>query len=353
MGAPTSKEHGFTERLRSPAVALGDASIDVADLVLLGLLNGSWQDLEKRVERGLVLDALELLPIEPEEIRAAATHFRYGHNLVSANDFTEWLGVRSLRVADLEGVIRRRMLREREHERPTEGGAPDIAGTLWAEAVCSGVLRQLVLAAADRLAAAYRLGDETPDSVAVGSEQPTLELVMTCTATGLPGLGEDELRRRLRRLLALGEALEHLREQVADDQAIQRCLASHLLHWLRIAGDELVFNTEGSAREARLLIVEDDLPIAEVAGRAGVIVTPRQLVLDSAPAEASTALVACPPGEMAGPWLEDERWRLMAVTVKEPPSAEHEEMRERATAELLRDVLDRTLAGRISWPQAL
>jgi hypothetical protein len=336
-----------------PAVALGDASIDVADLVLLGMLTGSWEEFEQRVERGLALDALELSPIEPEEIRAAATHFRYGHNLVSANDFREWLSARSLRVADLEGVIRRRMLRERERERSTGGGAPDIAGTLWAEAVCSGVLAQLALAAADRLAAAYRLGDEEPDSVAVGREQPTVELLMTRTATGLPGLGEDDLRRRLRRLLALGEALERFREQVADDEAIQRCLSSHLLHWLRIGGDELVFSTEGSAREARLLIVDDELPIAEVAGRARVSVTPRQIVLDSAPAETSAALVACPPGEIAGPWFEEERWRLLAVAVKEPPSVRDEAMRERAIAELLRDALDRALAGRVGWLQAL
>jgi hypothetical protein len=352
VGGSNSGEHGFTERLRLPAVALGDASIDVADLVLLALLIGSWEEFEQRVVRGLVLDALELPPIEPEEIRAAATYFRYGHNLVSANDFREWLGERSLRVADLVGVIRRRMLRERELERPT-GGSSDIAGALWAEAVCGGVLRQLALAAADRLAAAYRLDDEAPDSVAVGLEEPTLELVMTCTATGLPGLGEGELRRRLRRLLALGEALERLRERVADDEAIQRCLSSHLLDWLQIGGDELVFDTEGSAREARLLIVDDALPIAEVAGRARVTVTPRQLVLDGAPAEASAALVACPPGEIAGPWLEEERWRLLAVAVKEPPSPQDEMMRERATAELLRDVLDRTLAGRVAWLQAL
>jgi hypothetical protein len=154
-------------------------------------------------------------------------------------------------------------------------------------------------------------------------------------------------------VLALGDALKRLREQVADDQAIQRCLASHLLHWLRISGDELVFNTEGSAREARLLIVDDELPIAEVAGRAGVTVSPRQLVLDTAPPEASAALIACPPGEIAGPWLEQDRWRLMAVTVKESPSVQHQEMRERATAELLREVLDRALAGRVAWLQPL
>jgi len=352
VAAPASKEHGFTERLRLSAVALGDASVDVADLVLLALLTGAWEEFEQRVARGLALEALELSPIEPEEIRAAATHFRYGHNLVSASDFREWLGERSLRVADIEGVIRRRMLRERERERPTSGPS-DIAAALWAEAVCGGVLRHLALAAADRLAAAYRLGDEAPGSLTIGREQSTLELAMRCTATGLPGLGEDELRRRLRRLLSLGEALERLRERVADDEAIQRCLSSHLLDWLRIGGDELIFSTEGSAREARLLIVDDELPLADVAGRAGVTVTPRQLVLDSAPAEASAALVACPPGEIAGPWLEEERWRLLAVAVKEPPSVHDEVMRERATAELLRDVLDRTLAGRVGWLQAL
>jgi hypothetical protein len=349
----TNEQPGFHERLMRPAVELGEASIDVADLVLLGLILGSWAELEQRLERGLALEAMDLPPIPAQEIRSAATYFRYGHNLVSAADFKGWLGERSLVVADLSGVIRRRLLRERESQLHTDGSAPEIGGTMWAEAVCSGGLRKLALAAADRLAAAHRLGAEAPGPGPEGREQPILELAMERASIGLLTIGEAELRSRIRRLLALCDALEQLQTQVADEQAIERCLASHLLDWLQIGGEEFALDTEGAALEARMLIVEDGMPLVEVAERAGVAAAHRHLVLDGVTAEANSALVATAPGEVAGPWLEAEQWRVVLVTAKEPPSPQEPVMRERAIQELMRDALDRTLAGRVIWPQAL
>jgi len=342
----------FHEWLGKPAVTFGDASVDVADLVLLGLALGWWAIFEERVERGLVLQSLELDPIAPDEVRLAATEFRYQRGLVSASEFTAWLSARSLRVVDLSGFLIRLLLRGREEGRTVEA-RPDMSGVLWAEAVCHGLLLQLARAASDRLAAAHRVGEPDLSEGDLESVSAIVEQALDSSATGLPRLGEAALRSRVTRLQGLEASLQRLREQVADRSALDRCLRSHKLDWLQINGEEIILDTEGAAREARMLVVADSLPLSEAAERARAQIRVRRIVLDKAPGEASTALVAAAPGELAGPWLERQRWRLIRVTSKVPPSVEEPETRERAVEELTRDVLDRTLAGRVEWPQPL
>jgi hypothetical protein len=354
MGELGEEKLQFRERLTMPAATFAATSVDVADLVLLGLLRRTWGAFEEQVELGLALEALDTEPVSADDVRAAATQFRYAHNLVSARDFTAWLGARALRTADLSGVLRRRLLRERGPVQTADGARPDASTVLWAEAVCTGVLRDLALAAADLLAAAHRLTGRSPRA---DGESPlllaTLHAARERRSPGLPELGEPDLRARLTRLLELEDALAALRTEVADEQAISRCMASHLLDWLQIEGHELAFESESAAREARLLYLDDGLSLGEVAELAGTALHERRLVLDHVPAEATAALVAAAPGELAGPWPEADRWRIFLVSAKERPSVQVPELRERAAREVLRDILDRTLAGNTTWPLAL
>jgi hypothetical protein len=341
----------FHQWLREPVVSLGESSIDIADLIVLALQLGWWPQFLARVERGLALQSLDLDPVAPDQIRSTATQFRYQHGLVSASEFTAWLGVRSLSVADLSGVLTRLLLRQRESGRVIEVH-PDTSGVLWAEAVCIGWLAELALEAGDRLAAAHLVGDaDLPADDA--SVQTLVAEALDSPATGLFRLGEADLRARVARVQVLEACLQRVRAQVADKPALDRCLISHKLDWLQITGEELVLDTEGAAREARMLVVVDGLPLTEAAERARAPIRPRRIMLDSAPEEAGTALVAAASGELAGPWLEKQSWRLMRVTSKVPPSADEPETRERVVGELMRDLLDRTLAGRVEWPQAL
>lgn len=352
--SPEGERREFQERLADTAVRFGDSSVDVADLVLLGLQLGWWNDLAERVRRGLALQSMGLEPITSDEVRARATKFRYDRRLVSASDFTAWLNERELQVADLSGVLTRLLLRQREQERVIDSELdPDSGAVLWAEAVCSYMLLELARAAADRLAAEHRVGDEglaQPDPEAV---QAVVELACSSRGTGLASLGEAALSARVTRLHRLDACLDRLRERMIDQEALSRCLLSHKLDWLAINGDEVILETEGAAREARMLVLGDGLPLTEAVERAGARIQPRRIVLDSAPAEASTELVAAVPGDLAGPWLESQRWRLMQVTAKIPPGLDQPDLRERASEELIRDLLDRTMAGCVDWSLAL
>jgi hypothetical protein len=147
-------------------------------------------------------------------------------------------------------------------------------------------------------------------------------------------------------VLALQQAHEWLRAEVAEPSAIERRMRQHGLDWLELAGDELCFSGEGAAREARLLITADGETPAEVSERAEVPVVERRILVDEAPGALGVALAAAAVGEVVGPWEEAGRWRVLHLRAKTPPSPERPWLRERATEELLRERTRRHAAGR-------
>ncbi len=286
-----------------PALTFGDRTLAVADLIEIGRLSGTWPAFVVATQAGLALDH----DVPAEDLRAAATAFRYERGLLAAADFRRWLNEARLTSADLAGVLRRTLLRER-HEWPD--AQPDIEPVLWAELICTGTMATLVREATDRLAAAHALQLKGPDP------------------------------------LGLHAALEEFAARVADADEVERRLAQHRIDWLRVAGDEAAFAHEGAAREARLLVREGE-PLADVARLAGVAATARERLIEVAPPVVAGKLAAAVPGELVGPWEQDGEWRLVVVTAKTPPRVEDAELRERATRELLDEALARLSAGQL------
>lgn len=331
--------------LTSDAVSFGAERLDVADLILLGLLTGAWPRFEREVSCGLALERDGVGTVSAAEVNARATQFRYARRLLSASEFTSWLAARSLSVADLAGVLRRTLLRERAPERGGDAEPGQLAGVLRAEAVCSGLLGKLADGAIEVMAAAHRLG-RLGSEVADKRVEETVAGALGCQAAGLAALGEGALRRRVQRLWAYEDARAAVREQVAEPAALRRQLAGHGLDWLRLEARRLRFPAEDAAREARALMTDDGLGADAVGAIAGIAVTTELMYLDEVPGQAAVALAAAAPGEVCAPWLQDGEWNVLAVIAKAAPSAEDPVLRERATAELLAEALSRQAAGR-------
>jgi hypothetical protein len=331
--------------LKSDAVSFEGERLEVADLVLLGLITGAWAPFEREVSRGLALERAALGTYSTGELKARATEFRYARRLLSASDFTSWLAARGLTVADISGVLGRMLRRERTDERADEVQDTELARVLGAEALCGGIFERLADLAIERMAAAHRLGCLDGEVV---DERVRATLVDAAgrRAAGIAALGEDELARRLGRLWAYDDARAALREQVAEPVALRRRLADHGLDWLHLEGWRLRFATEDAAREARALIRDDGFGLEEVGAIAGTAAAAASLYLDEVPEPIAAVLAAAAPGEVAAPWLQDEQWNVLVVGAKTVPSTEDPVLRERATDELLADVLRRQAAGR-------
>jgi len=332
--------------LERPAARVEQAQVDVCDLVLLGILTGSWLRFSDDVRRGLALEHGAAEPIDAAAVRAAATAFRYARGLVSAAEFTAWLRERDLTLSELSGALVRQLHEQRAEDDGERGGADALAPVLRVEALCRGTLNDLADAATDRLAAAHRLDERAPADPSGERIDAALADAMSDAATGLPSFGEARLRERLQRLVSLDEALWQLRGEVAEPEAVDGCLGSHRLDWMRLSGEELALGELGAAREARLLVSEDGLALAEVAARAGAPLRQRAVYLEDVPPDATAVFAAAAPGEVVGPWHQDAHWRVLVLMEKTPPSADDVALMARATDELLAGVLQRQRAGR-------
>lgn len=342
----------LTAMLTTVGVSLDGEELDVGDLVLLGVITDRWAPFVRDVGWGLVLERDGRGEFGPDDLKERATGFRRARRLLSAAEFRAWLQARSLSVADLSGVLGRELRRERadEADRSVAGVDIDVGGILRAEALCRGILYDLGTVALELLVCARRLGWLERLTDLVDQDDPRVQAGITdasedrCTGIGeLPGA---VVAGRLRRLCALVDARQALRGQLADPDAVGRRLSDHGIDWLRLDGSRLRFPSADPAREARALICEDGLTVAEVELRAGVTAVSESLYLDEAPTAVAGLLAAAAPGEVAGPWAQEDGWHLLAVAGKAVPSAEDPVLRERAIDELLADTVRREGAGR-------
>lgn len=344
---------GFAEITRCFAVTVDGDTLDVADVILLGVLNGDWPAFERQVELGLALEHAQPEAATKDEVRHEATAFRYAHRLISAADFRRWLEDRGMSVKDLSGALHRRLLRGRIGATGSVASSnADPSPVLPAEVYCDGILARLTDLALARLVAMQLAGAALAGAGGTEATNRTdrldqvLAVAQAVRAPGIAELGDEELRRRLSRLIFLESALAALRDAVADPGAVARRIKDHGLDWLELRGDELRFAAEGAAREARLLITVDGESPEAVADRAKVAVASRSLLIEAAPQELGASLAAKATGEVVGPWQEDGDWHVLWLRDKVAPSAQDDALRERAIDELLTERIDRYAAGR-------
>jgi hypothetical protein len=339
--------------LLRPALTFGDQRHDVADLVLVGMLSGEWPALEQRVARGLGLQSERAQSVSREEVAQLLKRFRYERRLIAAAELTEWLRQRELTLDGLASVLLRKLLRERHAGvRAPAVPAGEIAAVLRAEAICSGALDRCAVALCDWHAAASALEQELPG----GDAEAAAALVAAAQAdlpSGLPTLGDDELRRRAELLVTLKAASDRFMATGYLDAAVQERALEHRLDWTTVSGIELGFELEGAAREARLHVVHDGSDLAEVARMLSMQPDSRSLELGSAPEAIAPELTIARPGDLVGPWSEDERWRVLQLTERREPEAADEVVRSRARAEVLSELLERLAAGKVVRHAAL
>jgi hypothetical protein len=337
--------------LALPALSFGGERHDVADLVLVGLITGEWQALNELAARGLGLEADRAGHVDAEELDRALTAFRYDRRLIAAADLRRWLSERSLRLADLEGVVRRRLLRAR-----FEGAAcpaatdASVAMVIRAEAMCAGALTWLASELRAWHAGCTWVAQTAVGGSLAGDPVAVEELVAAALAdatSGLPGLGPAELRQRAERLAALNAGYLRFRESAVAERAVDARLAEHRLEWTVVRGSELSFELEGAARETRLRVVHDGGTLAQVARTLGLEPARRKVELGSASAELAAGLLTAREGDLVGPWFEGGHWRVLEIGGRFEPEQDGDgRVRARAREELLGELVERFSAGK-------
>jgi len=298
------------------------------DVLLAAELRGELGSLERQTRQGLAcllrLTA-EAGSVQADALRAAATVFRYEHNLLAAEELEAWLDARGLTPADWNGYLRRLLLRERwagELELIEAEFAvldEEVEAAVRAEAICTGFLRQ----SADRLAedAALAAAD---DAVEDSADRATL-------------------------IAALASHADAVRTRAPTPPEVEREVAAHALEWIRIEAETLELADAEAAREAALCVRVDGRALTDVADDCGVAATALVLYLGDADPELRVALVSASPGELVGPFERGDGHMLLHLQAKAEPSAADPELERRAVAVLAARAVERELRDRVVW----
>lgn len=298
------------------------------DVLLAAELRGDLDVLERQTRQGLACIrrlATEGGTLPAEEIRAAATTFRYDRNLLAAEELEVWLEAHGLTASDWNAYLRRRLLRERwsdELEQVASAfaiGDDEVAAAMPAEAACTDFLRR----AAEQLA---------EDAALAAADNA----------------GEDEADRHTV-IAALARGAEAVRARVPSPDELERELAAHALDWIRIEAETLELADLETAREAALCVRVDGRLLADVADECGLTADRLVLYLGDADPELRIALVSASPGELVGPIERGDGHLLLEVRAKSEPSADDPELGRRAAAVLAARTVERELRDRVLW----
>ena len=317
-GLPSTNMALPPEVLERPVFSAGDQDYRWADVVAAALHWGRWVELEQQTAEGLA--ALAGLPekIGRAELDEAMRAFRYARSLIAAEEMEVWLARWGLGTRDWSGYLRRELARGRASG---EGGSPPDEKDVWAEAVCSGALVELARDLAGRVAAAEAGGAK-------------------------PGPVESDLARM---------DAEHASfvEHALTPETAAKAFELRSSDWVRLSYTALEFPVAAMASEAALLVREDGLSAAEVAGRAGVPIEERELFLEDVEPGLSESLLSAPAGALVGPLRVGDGFALLLVKEKAAPTLADPAIQERLQEEVPRRALEREVRNRVRWHEHL
>lgn len=306
------------EVLDRPVFAAGGQDYRWADVVAAARHWSRWAELERRTADGLA--ALARLPKEigQAELDEAMQAFRYARSLIAAEEMEAWLEHWGLKAKDWSGYLRRGIARTRA---AGEGGSPPDERDVWSEAVCSGALAELARDLAARVAAA-EAGGATPGPV------------------------ESDLAR-------MDEEHTAFVQRALTPEAAAKALELRNADWVRLSYTALEFPEAAMASEAALLVREDGLTPADVAGRAGVPLHEREAFLEEVDPELTESLLSAPTGELVGPLPVRNGFALLCVNEKVAPTLADPVIQDRLQEEVPRRALEREVRNRVRWHEHL
>jgi len=315
-----------------PLFAVDGEVFHWADVVLHAQASGRWEELRAQTRTGLACEShFDTIEEEGAEdaIEEAAAEFRYDRELITADEMEAWLEAHSLTPEEWMGYIRRAVLRQRwtddlddilaEHS----VGEADLEDALRVDLVCSGANRILAeeLAVEAAAAAAATASASSPSSPSSPPE----------------------------RLAALRDRAVLFRQHAVAPETLAREVSSNQMEWIRVDCQAVTFGEEGPAREAALLLREDELDLAEVAGEADVPIEEVVFYLDELDTEQHSRFLGATVDDVIGPVKSDDAWTVYQVIAKVMPSVDDPEIVRRAGEGILARVLASEVNKRVRW----
>ncbi len=337
--------------LDETALRLRDETVTYGELLLIGAATGRLE--EARIDTSRAARLLEG-PSETfgeAELRREAEAFRRQRKLHSGDDLRSWLARRDLDEAQWAGHLRRSLALKSGLEGVDDSATDDeIEQALVVDLACAGWWG-LVADEATRLWSAERaqtLRGEPPVNQK-GANGESLESIAKHIAECLPILGileVDWCLDRLRAFESRRQALVELAEACGEPGVIARRVKERAVDWSEFVYDDLRLPNRSVANEAAMCGRDDGMSPEEVAARSGRELEHRVMRRDQIPTGIAAMLTGAVPGDVLGPFDEDDGVHVVWLRERRAPSADDPKTREFAIGELLSERLDRAAAGK-------
>jgi len=317
-----------------PLFAVDGEVFHWGDVVLYAQASGRWNELQAESREGLAceshFDTIEEDGAE-EAIEEAAAEFRYDRELITAEEMEAWLDARGITPEEWMGYIRRVVLRQ-----------------LWADDL-AGIVAEHPVSDAE-LEEALRVDLLCSGNHRLLAEELAVEAAAAAAATAVASSDAPFAPFAPERVTELRGRAALFRQHAVAPEAVAREVSSNQMEWIRVDCQAIGFGEEGPAREAALLLREDQLDIEEVAGEADVPIQEIALYLDQLAPEQHSRFLGATTNDVIGPVKgEDERYTVYRVVAKVMPTVDDPEIVRRAGEGLLSRVLQGEVSRRVHW----
>jgi hypothetical protein len=314
---------------------------------------GEQRELARRnaEERGLGLSTAER--------DALASRFRYEHDLISGEEAERWLEAVDLDRASWMKALERSEIATRASAKDVREQitlSPDDArNLLWEDALCSGWLRGMGIALAERVAIwgewVEGRGDDS-DVPELASEVDSLVSDADAEFARWVDPGEEPEREAHERLRGLAECQAiYTREfeRPIREAQLESAIHAHAIEWTRLEVSRLGFGREGMAREALLRATDDGQGFEQIAHSLGQPSETHRLYLEDFLPEERDALLSARIGEIAGPLRVGKEFVLYSVLAKHRPTPASEGIRVRARRWAFERRVALSVEQRVRW----
>jgi len=307
-----------------------------------GTLAPVWKEFLQTVAATNHADELEL-DLDPDAIDASAEHFRYEHDLITAEETETWLAARALTLEDFSDYFARQYWRSTVDENVVPDDVElistpaELRQTFTTDLVLSGDLDRLNTELMWRLAALAATDQGVVDSAKIKVER---QYFLDRNKITEPKLSEwlRKINRHqawLEEMIAMEAAYALACEQVVTPEARKKQLALLRMPLTYFQAELIEVESLDAAREALLCIREDGMSMEEVATQARYPYRRINFRHEDLPPDWQQKFWSVGAGDLLDPLPRGDGFELYRITTKSEPDLSDMIVQERIDERLL------------------
>ncbi len=319
------------------------------DMALAAMIRGDWSVFDQTLVRGAALaaraDQLNEWPGDAD-VDAAATAFRYDHDLLTIDETEAWLSETGLTMEVWTDVLIRQLLRAADDG--ADLAMETVAATdalVRAEGICSGQFLRF----AEQLAARAALADALEEPVAPEVVQAIVDAVRRTWPGWVDGIAPERLDERLSRLATVDAGFRSITARMADEESMAARVDRSRLEWMRVDLERLSFDSANAAAEAALCVREDGMTLSDVAMEAGQPIDDVRAVLEDLEEPLREVVLSAGVDTLVGPVDLNGRLTVAMVVSKMPPSLDDPLVRLRAERAIVESLGQKAIFSHVTW----